>query len=441
MCHDEGIDYIAWQGGEPTLHSRLDEIIHLHKEYGIRAMIFTNGAIDPKTIRNVKGIIQSVLINCNAPHTYEEGELEQLFSNIALMKKLYGDDKVAIGINIFSDEMDTSFILDYAKQQRIQEVRVDVTRPAPSKDNAFIDFREVGKTFRKALELVKLLYANGIRKVHFDCPFPLCLLTEEDQKYLWSFMYDDLKSGQCRTYLDITTNANISSCFCSLPFRDVSMESFDSLTHAWLFIKDLEDEIRWNKHTKESCVTCELSQNQICQGGCLGYKIIENQFVDPNFLIKNQDKLYKLKAIADIYIRFHTGNYESGYECCKALDAEMRGTHLLEMLYLYNCICAKKDMDLLTLVGNYLERSYHPSTEAMEFVTILKNSNFKELAVDVAKMGIELENSQRCNTYRLYEFLYLAYKDMGDVKNSKRALLDYYRRAPIAIKQNMLFMV
>jgi radical SAM protein with 4Fe4S-binding SPASM domain len=438
MCHDEGIEYIAWQGGEPTLHSKLYEIIQMHKAYGIKAMIFSNGVIDPQIICNVKDIVQSILINCNAPHTYEKDELQQLFSNITLMKELYGEEKVAIGINIYSNEMNTSFILDYAKQLHIQEVRVDVTRPAPSKENAFIDFSEVGKTFTKALELVKLLYANGIKKVHFDCPFPLCSLTEEDRRFLWSFMYDNLKSGQCKTYLDITTNANIASCFCSLPFRDVSIESFGSLTHAWQFIKFLEDEIRWNKYTKDSCVTCELSKNQICQGGCLGYKITEDQLIDQNFLNKNRDLIHKLEAIANIYINFHTGNYEIAYETCKNLKNEELGARLVEKLFLYNSICLKNDAELLNSISNYLKKSYHPSTEAWEFVIMLNNNHFEQLAIEVAKIGIEMETKQIYNTYRLHEFLFLAYKDMGDINSSNRALFDYYRMAPIAIKQNML---
>lgn len=438
MCRNEGIDFIAWQGGEPTLHSQLNEIIQLHKKFGIKAMIFSNGAVDIQTIRNVKDIIQSILINCNAPHTYEKDELRQLFSNILLMKELYGEDKVAIGINVYSNAMDPSFIMEYAKQLGIQEVRVDITRPAPSKDNVFIDFREVGETFRKALELVKSLYENGVKKVHFDCPFPLCLLTEEDRKYLWSFMYDDLKSGQCRTYLDITTNANIASCFCSLPFQDIPIESFKSLTHAWLFIKSLEDKIRWNKYTKDSCVTCELSRSRICQGGCLGYKITENQFVDQNFMNERRDLLQRLEVIADVYINFHTGNYEVSYNHCKAaLNIEEQDARLVEKLYLYNSICLKKDIDFLALIGNYLKEVYHPSTEAWGFVILLKNNHY-ELAIEIAKIGITLEINQPHNKYKLYEFLYLAYNDIGDIKSSKRALLDCYKMAPIAIKQNML---
>lgn len=63
-------------------------------------MVFTNGLIRRETIENMTGIVEGVLVNCNEPDTYRDGELPELFTNIELMKKLYGEGKASIGINL-----------------------------------------------------------------------------------------------------------------------------------------------------------------------------------------------------------------------------------------------------------------------------------------------------------------------------------------------------
>ena len=50
MRHKEEIRSVAWQGGESTLHSKLLDIIKLHKKYNIQSTIFTNGMINSPAI-------------------------------------------------------------------------------------------------------------------------------------------------------------------------------------------------------------------------------------------------------------------------------------------------------------------------------------------------------------------------------------------------------
>lgn len=437
MCKKEGINYIAWQGGEPLLHSKLEEIIKLHEKYAVKAMIFTNGRFAYKLISKLKHIIHSVLVNCNAPDTYDKKDLEIIHDNVIEMKKQFGDERVAIGINIYTEDIDTSYILDYARNMNIQEVRVDITRPAPSHENSFIDYNRVSVLFQKAYSTVKMLYNNGITKVHFDCPFPLCLLSDEEKFGLWNFMYDDLKTGQCRTYLDITTNMNISSCFCSIPFTDISLSVFSSLTHAWQFIKNIEDDLRWNQPTKKSCGQCALWNTHQCQGGCLGYKVDNKQYIDSNYINSHFNMLEYSKKVSELFILFHQNRYSEFVEQYKNVENSLMQTQNQDLYHLYilsKILSGDESVTISDLKQN-LKESYNAMSVALDYACILHDNMRSMDAIAIAYEGILLAKQENYKAYKLYEFLH---KTIQDNIESKKCLIQYYKLAPLALKRQMI---
>ncbi len=437
MCKNEGIKYIAWQGGEPLLHSKLHDIIQLHKKYCIKAMIFTNGIFESEIIKQLEPIVHSVLVNCNAPDTYSRKDLDTIYRNVSLMKELFGDNRVAIGINIYSEDLDTRYILGYAHDMNVKEVRVDITRPAPSHTNSFIDFNKVSIMFHKAYSTVKMLYDNGIIKVHFDCPFPLCLLSDDEKLGLWNFMYDDLKVGQCRTYLDITTNMNVSSCFCSIPFVDIPLSFFSSLTHAWQFICNIEDDLRWNEPTKESCKTCIFWNTHKCQGGCLGYKVSSNQYIDKNYINSHQDLVVKSKAYADLFVLFHKGcytDYISKYETIKSSSDNILDHELLHLYIISRLLTEDVSVSLHYLKKN-LHNNYNVLSEALDYARLLYDNGRTDDAVAIAYEGISLAKDETYRAYKLYEFLS---RVMPNRAESQKYLIQYYKSAPLAVKKLML---
>lgn len=437
MCKNEGIDYIAWQGGEPLLHSKLEEVIKLHEKYAVKAMIFTNGIFTNKLIPEIKHIIHSVLVNCNAPDTYDKKDLETICNNVIEMKKEFGVERVAIGINIYTEDFDPSYILDYARNMNVQEVRVDITRPAPSHENSFIDYDRVSVLFKKAYSTVKMLYDNGITKVHFDCPFPLCLLNDEEKFGLWNFMYDDLKMSQCRTYLDITTNMNISSCFCSIPFIDIPLSVFSSLTHAWQFIKNIEDDLRWNKPTKKSCEKCELWNTHQCQGGCLGYKVDNKQYIDISYVNSHFDKLEYSRKVSELFILFHQNRYSEFVKQYKNVENSITQEHRREIFHLYilsRILSGDESVTVSDLKQN-LKETYNALSAALDYACVLHDNMRTVDAIAIAYEGISLAGQEKHRAYKLYEFLH---KTIQNNIESKKCLIQYYKLAPLALKRQML---
>ena len=437
QCQDEKIQCIGWQGGEPTLHSNIHSIINLHKKYGIKAMVFTNGIISKDTIIALSDIVEAVLVNCNEPTTYKGDELTNLFDNIKLMQELYGKERVAIGINIYSDKMDTSFILEYALKTAINEVRIDITRPSPSNENMFIDYSDIQRTFEEAKKIHKLLLDNGVEYVHFDCPFPLCAIGEENVSYLRNYINSDLGHGQCSTALDITPNSNIASCFCSIQFKDIGIDTFNSLTHAWLFIKYLEDEMKWSTNAKDSCKNCSNRKNRLCQGGCLGYKPGINNVFDRKMLLSKQDLFEKSNIISSLYILYKTNDFKKCYEAAGLYlkdnkykdNAAIKEIFILSEIRLH-MVHLYKD-DIIKMVQN----SFYPSLDALLYASVLSETNSLDLSIEIAELGLLLDKN--LTAYRLHYFLYEAYKQQNQTIKSSMNLVRYYKYLPDINKKRM----
>ena len=430
MCEAEKIECIGWQGGEPTLHSKIHEIIKLHKKYKIKAVVFTNGLVTKDTIIDLSEIVDSVLVNCNEPQTYSDDELMQLFENIQLMQETYGKEKVAIGINIYSDKMDTTFIVDYALRTKINEVRIDITRPAPSNGNVFVDFNDINKTFNLAKETHRMLLDNNVKYVHFDCPFPFCAISNENVRYVSNYISGELGQGQCSTALDITQNAQIASCFCSVMFENISYDAFDSLTHAWLFVKYIEDELKWNVYTKDACKECENNKRRLCQGGCLGYKPIANRLIN-SVSLSSYNVCYDIsREISQLYIFYKNGNFDKCYE--KSLELlskdKYKNSMAIKEIMLLSSIGIRQERRLIDEIETLVATSYYPAIEALIFASVLEENKELDYAIHIAEVGVECEKN--INKYRLHYFLYKAYKKKKMNNVSNLHLINYYKLSP-----------
>ena len=430
QCHDEKIQCIGWQGGEPTLHSNINSIIELHKKYKVKAMIFTNGIVNKDTIIALADIVEAVLVNCNEPDTYRNSELTDLFDNIKLMQELYGKERVAIGINIYSDKMDTSFILDYADRTAINEVRIDITRPSPSNENIFIDYDNIKRTFETAKNVHQKLLESGVEYVHFDCPFPLCAIGEENAEYLWNYINSDLGHGQCSTALDITPNSNIASCFCSIQFKDIGIDQFASLTHAWLFIKYLEDEIKWLVNTKETCANCNNQKSRICQGGCLGYKPNINKTYDLEIISQNRETYEISKIISNLYIMYKNGKYDDCYKIALSYldDCKYKNNVSIKEILILSAIRLNKETLYKNDIIEMIKNSYFPSLDALLYASVLNDSNNLDSAIEMAELGLSLGNDR--TAYRLHYLLYEAYRHLKKTTKSSMSLVSYYKYLP-----------
>ena len=380
LCSSEGITMVGWQGGEPILHTKLNNIIELHRKYNIEVMLFSNGLYPTETINKLQGVVKQVLLNCNEPDTYSVEEWNLLNSNIQEYIKVLGKENVALGINIYEDTMNTDFIIDLAKRYKAIEVRLDMTRPAPSHENDYVSFDNITKMFNKVKETIIKLREAGIEKPHFDCPFPLCKLSQENRKFLERYMFDDGKVAQCRTSLDIECSGMLSSCYCSIPLDHIELDDFQTIWYAWLSIEHVENKLRWDGIAIDDCKECSYHSDKICQGGCLGYKVEPSQSLTYEELISEQQDLPTkyLSQLAQAYKLFYTKEYKDCYILLKELLNEYTHERTLWLMVL-TCLYVNNDEVSIYMV-QFIKKCNNKLFDVCDAITVLYEADMLNLA-------------------------------------------------------------
>lgn len=262
-------------GGEPLLHPEFDKFInYLDKNKDVkRFVIFTNGVF----LLNHKKCIESkkagILINVNSPLEVGEANYNKTVEAIDYIVNHDDINKLTIGLNIFSPDLDYSFFTNLADKYDFRMVRLSIVVPAYDKEkNGLLHFY---KLKQKTLEIVKKLLVRGT-KFNFDCNVPVrCLWGEEEledlklmgltgeKKYLIP-----INESLCHPVIDILPDLTVIRCFGLSDKTKMSMKDFKT-------IDDLRDYYINNVDAKlsqipldEKCLTCEMFVKK-CYGGCL----------------------------------------------------------------------------------------------------------------------------------------------------------------------------
>lgn len=332
-CLDNNIMRVAWQGGEPLIHKDIFEIIQLHCKYDMEVDIFTNGIFDSNIIKELKKLNFSMLLNLNHPDTYKPKQYETIRNNLKIMQENNLIDKVALGLNVYEEKQEINFFLDMIKSFNIQEVRVDLVRPSMNSSNKYYGYEDVKKVFPYLKEIIAECKKVGVKYPHFDCPLPLCELSDEDALFFWKHSVNTYRIGKCFTHVDIMQNLEVASCFCSLEFNNINLLDFKNFNECRDFIKYCEDYYRWDNNMKEECSDCILKKERICQGGCLGYNKNNDKIViNKDFLHKYKKNSLKINRVVDIPRKEYYNNLFKNED---NIVYYLKNTFIMYEVYLY----------------------------------------------------------------------------------------------------------
>lgn len=249
-------------------------------------------------------------------------------------------------------------------------------------------------------------------------------------------MYDDEKCGQCRSGLDITTNMKISSCFCSIPFKNIDLKSFDNLFHAWLTISSIEDYIRWEHNFISSCKTCDLHFKKVCQGGCLGYKICDMDIIDKSnvgkiYYKEGQDEYNK--KLSKIYINFLNEKYDEALSLINSVEQEDKDSKIKHVcLYIY--VIKGMITDAEAIAYDLVEHATFPSNLAHEIAGVMQKFGFKDEAIKIMEKSLKIKNQNITQDYKTHLGLAKLYHERGENEISSYHNMQAIKETPRALK-------
>lgn len=278
-----GSSHIGLIGGEPTLHPKFGEMMErlISNERVDGITVYTNGLLLQHYIPLLTDPKVRILINCNSPAVIGERAFQTIRNNLDKLITEKGiRDRINLGINLYSDDMDYEYMVELLKRYALHRVRISVTVPDFSACGK-VDVLEYFKS-RKQFLLGFLRVMDSIQVVpYYDCNKPpYCIWTDEEKKWLESYVakypiQDSNLIGnhsQCFPVIDILPNLQAVRCFGMSDYLKLNIDDFKDVPDiANYFINSIDS----NAYKISACADCrECYERNIrhCTAGCIGFK-------------------------------------------------------------------------------------------------------------------------------------------------------------------------
>ena len=269
-------------GGEPTLHPGfqvfMDLLIANPKVKQIT--LFTNGLLMDHFVSQIINPKVRTLVNVNSPLVIGENAFASIQKNLdMLLKNPEIKDRIKLSINLYSDDMDYTFIMNLLQRYQMHRVRFSLTVPDfsnPTNEQA-IDY------FKKRKQFLIQFYRNmdSIQVIPYsDCNHPpYCIWTDEERKWIQAFMakYPDIHSNllnysRCIPAIDILPNLQAVRCFGMSGFLKVPITDFMDVEDLTNYFINHIDCLAGRLPACEACKECYGQKTGHCFSGCIGYK-------------------------------------------------------------------------------------------------------------------------------------------------------------------------
>ena len=305
----KAIDFIKTQpgerlgfiGGEPTLHPKFQEMLdYVLKDDKIQNFIlYTNGLELHNFIKDLKFGKVNMLINCNPPKDLGQTQFNKLKENITLLKE-NGISNFSLGINLYSKDMDYSYIFELLKITEGKVLRFSTALPNSDKEEikdpleSFMEFKPfLVKFFEDCLkyEVVPTNDCNAI---------PQCLLTTYDKKihlklYMMAKKFgvrDTIRTAHtCHPVIDILPDLTAVRCFGLSKYLKVSIEKMKNMENLRNYFINQIDIYSRLSFVSDSCADCKVRILDKC-GLCFTYKMKQSEKIK-DYILENSTSYRK----------------------------------------------------------------------------------------------------------------------------------------------------
>lgn len=270
-------------GGEPTLHPAFDLFMEMliANEKVWHITVYTNGMLMDRFIPQLTHPKVGILVNCNSPLIIGEKAFATMKKNLDTMLLQYHmKDRLSLGINLYSDEMDYSYMMDLLQRYKLPQVRISLTVPDFSAcgDVNVLEFFNKRKPF--VLEFFRKMDSIHVMP-YYDCNIPpYCIWTDGEKKWLEDYVSRYPKcdtnltghQSKCSPTVDILPNLQAIRCFGMSDYMKVRIEDFKNHLDIMNFYRN---EIDFNGYKLAACPECKDCYDRKifnCVAGCMGFK-------------------------------------------------------------------------------------------------------------------------------------------------------------------------
>lgn len=277
-------------GGEPTIHSRFERFVRklINDDRVKTIVIYTNGIAIDKYWDIITHNKIRLLVNCNPPSEIGDNNYKKLCKNLdrLLIDKEF-KNFVTLGINMYGDNFEYGYMLEFLKKYHFHHVRVSITVPNMDGDRNIDAHNYFLKMKPRMLEFFSELMKHKIIP-NFDCnKIPSCLVEKEElsifNEFLSNaFIKDNIsksnisnKSVYCSPVIDIRQDLTAVRCFGLSECTKVNILDFKGIKDLEKYYISTIDAYAYNTVYSAKCKECYLRKTLQCSGGCLAFKIKE----------------------------------------------------------------------------------------------------------------------------------------------------------------------
>ena len=268
-------------GGEPLLHKDIDEILEtVACDYRFNKItLFTNGIFIDKHLKSLMNNRIKLLINVNSPRDIG-GSFERLEENIDMLFSAGMGHSVSLGVNVYEENQDFSFIIHLLKKHRIKRLRVSVVIPHDKSEGGINYFLRMKKTLLCLYRELKEIEVCPC----YDCnAIPECIYTEKEKELLSSLPFANQfereiflgKRSVCSPVIDLYPDQTATRCFGCFDMDRVDIKEFENIIDLKNYFFMKIDSKLVHRYSWEKCKTCYRHKTFGCFGGCLAYKEIK----------------------------------------------------------------------------------------------------------------------------------------------------------------------
>lgn len=271
-----GIEVVKLLGGEPTLHTKLEEIIKLSLEDFRFVQIFTNGIISDTTTKFLLPYFPKVQFTFNvmtpgylySPH----------IRDIVNKRLLQFASKTNVTLSFTLDmHTDIRLILMHIPDdvlQKVHSVRIGFSNPV-AKEKNYYSFDEFPKMGTVLYDFVSKIRARKSKSQLFlNCGFTRCMFTDQQYEYIVKngVSIDGWGCFGKESSMDIATDATAFHCFPLSSLKRESMSLSLPVIDKNLVKKRYE---YWKDIVFTKCKSCPFYGHVPgkCPGPCIAFRI------------------------------------------------------------------------------------------------------------------------------------------------------------------------